>query len=82
LATTLLTITTLFGWRSSGVVIAKFSAQASQVVEHLTISSAAFDRHVLGSLPTLIFHLAAVEPHGAVMVARSPKPVKTGYTSL
>jgi hypothetical protein len=30
---------------------------------------APFDRHLLGSLPTLIFHLAAVEAHGAFMVA-------------
>jgi len=39
-------------------------------------SRAAFDCHFLGSWPTLIFHLAAVEAHDAVMVARSPKPVK------
>jgi hypothetical protein len=46
------------------------------ILEHLTISSAAFERHLLSSWPTLIFHLAAVESHDVVMVARSPKPVK------
>jgi hypothetical protein len=43
---------------------------------------APFDRHLLGSLPTLIFHLAAVEAHGAFMVAGAQFRQKNGCTSL
>jgi hypothetical protein len=43
---------------------------------------APFDRHLLGSLPTLIFHLAAVEAHGGFMVAVAQFRQKNGSTSL